>query len=468
MPPRRQSTRLAAAAPGPSPPSSSTAAPRPHRPPAPSFASLPPELKSLIAEHVHASDEQERRERARRPRTFSGEPDVNLELEREIRRLMGREGAVSTDELVKTMHLDLRSRTSKDVHFYLTTIAPRHADVVTTACFEPLSNVARDRHRLDSIDWPGEDTHAEMQKRLVAAAEQLGDFFHPDDEFSTRLVRMPGIFTGEILKNCINLRRVNTGTTSSASLGIPSCPSDALRGLLASGATLSTLVCSVDVNSDSSLEAYTALLAASTGLKSLRLHGTAGDHARTKDLWAAICRLPCLVHLELSDFSPPKPEDLTIAWQLDHLSLDCTGGAPPSTLAPFFSLVSDTLTSLDYTYIVSGFASDRTHDHPLPPSRPFSLPHLTDLVCNDEAAVETLPYFVNSPLRTLTLVPYRLSARRGAINLIKGCRSTLRHVRLHGPQDGFYQGMPEDVAPVCAQYGIEYVEVVEGVEQKRR
>ncbi|GAA5896652.1 hypothetical protein JCM6882_005750 [Rhodosporidiobolus microsporus] len=464
--------------------------PTPRRPAC--FAALPPELKGLIAEHVRALDIAQPEPRP-----------IATSAHHHVRDRLLKEGKRSTKELAKMMvemfrmttpcrsglstfslinrecfliarpilwqHLDLGDRTCTSLLLFLRDILPRHASLVKSLVFDYDSCIQRSG--LTDLD---ESYFSTQEKRNAKVAERMANL-KPHRKLAIRRLRTPGVFVGEIIKQLVNLEKVDF---------TPFLPEDydlnehwnerwqdhAFQALVALRAPLRSLDLFVDWDVKDQGINLERLLEGSPDLETLVLHGatTEGDENTLayRGLWATLAGLDKLQRLTLELPVPHDVAELDIAWPLTSLILDSTGPTSPSALAKFLSKFSNTLKNLELRYIYNGMPEG---DDPVSTSTPsldkitFSLPRLTRLAVANFSydANSFLAPFSKSPLEVLRIEDCAASAGEHVLAALETHKATLKKVQLFSAE--YFMVLKEEdrkkIREWCEKSGVAYEDV---------
>ncbi|GAA6036966.1 hypothetical protein JCM8097_005483 [Rhodosporidiobolus ruineniae] len=475
-------------------PAPSSSAPRPPRrsPPRPepaSFRTLPPELKTLIAEHVHSLDLVERRtRRSRRDARAAAKVGRNVLPDR-VEELLRRRGKRSTKELAGMMnqvfswvspcrtslaafslvnrecflvarpllwqHVDLQSRSCAGLYDFIRNILPRHANLITSLRVDVESIIHHDDLEDDDEGWLDPE-----QKRLIRAAERFGQV-KPTRKLHTRRLRMPSLFVAEVFKRCTNLEKLDYTMSDPQTLPT-SEPDYAHRALLASRPRLVSLACHVS-DGEKMLDGTVEMLDTFPDLERLKIRGfvspdSTGD-PEYRRLWQAMGRLSRLARLEAHLPLPTAISSITITWPLRHLTLTAEDSVRPD-LAAFFQHVSSTLESLRYHFIALDLRTYVESGSTVLAGQPYTLPRLTTLYYEDEIYTPSHPsilsLFSSAPLCSFTLVDAMPHDTDDALSLIQACRTTLRDVYLLDNCQPPLNPRPvkRDIMDACKAHGI--------------
>ncbi|GAA5833810.1 hypothetical protein JCM11251_005971 [Rhodosporidiobolus azoricus] len=456
-----------------------------------SFASLPPELKELVAEHVRTLDLEE--SEVYRPLPMSA-----YQVRDEVAEMMMKEGKRSTKELARMMvdlmakvtptrsglstfslinrecfhiarpilwqHLDLGDRTVSSLLVFLRDILPRHASLVKSLVFDYESCLER-----SGLTGDDDAYYPPEHKRFVKAAERLANL-RPHRKLSVRRLRAPGVFVGEIIKHLDSLEKVDFTPFAPEDYGLNEhwntrWLDHAFQALANLKPRLKHLEIMVDWDVRDQAANLERLLRSSNDLESLELKGAVMEGEESlppyQAMFSALARLSKLKRLSLDLPIPISFRKLDITWPLTSLCLDNTGPDSPIDLIDFLSLFSSTLTDLEmrYVYAVIDEGGATTSFSKLT----ASLPHLTRLAVANSAGEPDafLSPFDKCPLEVLRIEDCSASAAEHVLAALETHKETLKKVQLLAAE--YFMVLDEDnrkkVREWCESTGVVYEDV---------
>ncbi|BGP13617.1 hypothetical protein JCM10213_007793 [Rhodosporidiobolus nylandii] len=408
----------------------------PRRPPT-SFASLPPELKLRIAEHVRAEHVRDVRDSngGREPSEVA-QVDGNA-LVADMRGMLLRQGQRTTNELANMMnelvakglpcrrglfalslvdremylicrpmlwaHVDLTDRTCPSIITFIRDILPRQGPLIRSLWWTHDSLLKE-----DEVGEPTDGFFSPQQKAVVEAAEHMGGV-DADESAFVRKVRAAGLLIAEVVQQCSSLEEVNMVSLDMRTWWAddfpPFVPEYPLNALVALKPRLTVIDYEFDSSVDLKSGSFTLLLENSPDLEDLEITGTVmEDDLKDPDyhrLFRAISQLKKLEYLELRDLPLPSffytsPPELP----LRTLSLTSTGPNSPTALAAFLSTFSGTLTDLALHYIMHEEDEIRTSTSTRPR---LSLPLLTHYTSSTYFHPTILASLSSSPLQIVRI-----------------------------------------------------------------